>query len=99
MTQIQIRIVPSRSILDIDIPLIKERLSQIKDILRLDIFDDRASDATFITLIITFEGNKEAWARIKDSLLNLPRVRPFIVDEHGNEVSLDSFSDDELRKG
>ncbi len=87
------------SLLDIDIPLIRRRLTNLQGIDQIEIFDDRATDATFVTIIVTLSNLAEAiLAALQKTLLHLPKVTPFIVDEHGKETHIGSISAEEFKK-
>lgn len=97
MKRIQFRIRPQYSLLNIDIPLIKKTLDQLHGINKVDVFDDRATDATFITVVVTLSELVMAIASLlKKTLLQIPNVTSFVVDEHGKETALQSISDEEM---
>ncbi len=97
MKHIQLRIKPKRSLLDIDIPLLRERLATLQGVAEINIFDDRASDATFITVILTLTGlDTESVSRLKKELLHIPKIIPFLVNKQGKEVLVSSMSEEEI---
>jgi hypothetical protein len=86
-------------LLDIDLALIRTRLERLPEIAQVRLFDDIASDATFVTVLITLsESNDAALAALRKVLLKLPRMVPSVVDAQGNEIRSGSFDLAELRK-
>jgi hypothetical protein len=93
MMRIQFRVRPNYSLLDIDIPLIKRKLANVHGVSNIKVFDDRASDANFITVIVTLtEPIEPILSHLKKAFLHLPNVTTFIVNEHGNEFAVSSVS-------
>ena len=87
------------SLLDIDPPTIVRHLSVLQAVNRLELFDDRASDATFITVIVTLvDTANSSLEMLREALLQLSDVTPFVVDEHGEETPVASISSEELGK-
>jgi len=99
MMQIQFRIRPRHSLLDIDIPLIEKKVANIQGIDKFRIYDDRTSDATFITVIIMFtELTKPIVTSVKRAFSQLSNVTPYIIDRHGIEIDINSISDEDFIK-
>lgn len=98
MIKLQIRVKPKNSLLDIDIPLIEKRLTSLADVEEVKIFDDRASDAPFITVVVTLvDSSKDALSSLRACLLHLPKMEPCIVDEHGEEIGCGLLSLKDLK--
>src|SRR5712692_5107920 len=99
MIQIQFRIRPVHSLLDIDLPLIERHLKALQVINQVRVFDDRASDATFITAVVTLsDATKSSLMQLREALLRLSGVTTLVVDEHGEETLVQSISAEELKK-
>jgi hypothetical protein len=77
--------------------LIRERLAALKGINSVDIFDDRAADATFITLIIDLTGSDPlVISNIRKALVHIPKIVPLVVNTQGKEMPMTSMSDEEV---
>ncbi len=85
--KLQFRIRPIESLLDVDPPLIHKAMDGLQGVEDLRIFDDRTSDATFVTLVVNLsDSSPQALRALQVALLSIPRVRVLIVDSAGNEA-------------
>lgn len=99
MIRLQIRIRPVHSLLDVDPPGIGERLRALPAVEGVEVFDDRASDAPFVTVLVTLASPSDSALRsLQESLLGLEKVLPCVVDEHGDEFGCGSLEMDVLRR-
>jgi hypothetical protein len=86
-------------LLDIDLALIRTRLESVPEVAQVRLFDDIASDATFVTVLITLsESNDAALASLRQVLFELPHMIPSVVDAQGNEIRSGKFDLAELRR-
>ncbi len=97
--QLQFRFTAEESLEDIDPQRIEAVLSRLDQIERFKIFDDRLSDATFVTLVVVLRtaGKKELLA-LQTALTSIPRVRAFAVGRSGAVTVLDGLPPDRLRE-
>lgn len=87
---VRFRLRPVRSLLDLDIPLIRRRLARLGADIRFEIIDNRASDAMFVTALVSWTNWTESlWRRVKRAFLRLPKVTAFVADEHGEETPIE----------
>jgi hypothetical protein len=90
MIRVQFRIRPVGSIEDIDPELIRSSLTALEGIHSIDLFDDRASDATFVTVVVTFSSdNKHFLEKVMKTLTQNPEIVPYVVDKKGSTIRLD----------
>jgi hypothetical protein len=95
--KLHFRIRPAESLLDLDPPLIRQAMGAPPGVADLRIFDDRASDATFVTLVVSLaESGPEALAGLRSALLAIPRVTASVVDRAGNEIPVSNMPATEL---
>jgi hypothetical protein len=84
--------------LDLDIPLIQEHLAHLGQDFQVEIYDDRASDAFFITVVVNCPDiTASSWQRVKKAILDLPEVIVSVVDKHGNETPIETIHLEELQ--
>jgi hypothetical protein len=97
--QLQFRFKAEESFEDIDPQRIEAALRGLDQIERFKIFDDRLSDATFVTLVIVLRtaGMKELLA-LQTALTSIPNVRAFAVASSGAVTPLDGLPPDRLRE-
>ena len=95
--QLQFRMRPTESLFDVDPPRMRKAMGCLPGIQELRIFDDRASDATFVTLVVTLsDSSLRTLQGLKSALLAVPRVRALVVDAKGNETAVAEVSPDDL---
>ena len=98
MTEVQFRLRHTRSLLDLDIPLIQKHLEHLGQGFQVKIYDDRASDAFFITVVVDFPDiAASSWQRVKKAILDLPEVIVSVVDKHGKETPIETVRLEELK--
>jgi len=86
---LQFRIRPLESLLDVDPPRIQEALYTLPTVRSVQIFDDRRSDATFVTLVLDLsKPDLVALGELRQTLLDLPRARVVLIDSTGRETDL-----------
>ena len=89
MRQLFFRVRGIRTMMDIDPPLIEEVLSGIVGADRVRVYDDRASDATSATAVLTLEEpTPPQLAEIRRALLSLARVRVMVVDRASRDAEV-----------
>jgi hypothetical protein len=95
--QLQFRFKAEESFEDIDPPHIEAALRRLDQIERFRVFDDRLSDATFVTLVVVLRtpGVKELLT-LQTALVSIPRVRAFAVNSSGGVTPLDGLPPDRL---
>lgn len=85
---LQLRVRPFSSLLELDIPLIKRMFDNIDGVHSVEIIDNRRGDAFFITVLVELKEAVTAIKEIKKVIPSIPRVSFFLIDSHGNELSL-----------
>ena len=87
--KLQFRLRPTESLLDVDPRRIRKALGGPSKTADLQIIDNRASDATFVTMLVTLAAlDPQTLEDLRLALLSVPRVRAFIVDGAGNETAV-----------
>ena len=82
---------------DIDPPRIAAAIRGLDRAERFKVFDDRASDATFVTLVIAVpEPDAAHLAALHRALTSIPRVTAYTVDSSGALTPLDRIPPDLL---
>lgn len=81
---LQFRFLAVRSYADINPSLIEPRIKGIPGVERFRLFDDRLSDANFVTLVVLMTAPTPAQlSALKDALDSIANVRTFAVDRSG----------------
>ena len=95
--QLQFRFKADESFEDIDPPRIEAALRGLDQIERFRIFDDRLSDATFVTLVVVLRtADVKELSALQTVLASIPRVRAFAVNSSGGVTPLDGLPPDQL---
>jgi hypothetical protein len=95
--QLQFRFHAEESFEDIDPARIQAALRGLDQIERFKIFDDRLSDATFVTLVVVLSsGDARELLALKTALTSIPKVSAFAVSSSGEVTALADLPIDRL---
>jgi hypothetical protein len=95
--QLQFRFKARSSFTDIDPPRIEAAIHGLDGVAAFKIFDDRLSDADFVTLVITLrDPDLPRFAALQRALLSISDVRVFAVDASGNATPLEGLAPERL---
>jgi hypothetical protein len=90
MKRLQFRVRPAEELSDIDIELIEQRLGRIAGVVSFKIYDDRISDATFVSVfVMVAELSRPVLEELARVFLGLPKMLPFLVNQEGEQYELD----------
>ncbi|GAB4400867.1 MAG: hypothetical protein OHK0053_22930 [Microscillaceae bacterium] len=97
--EIQFRIKPTKSLLDINPPIIEKALANIAQCPPYQIYDDRASDANFVTLVFTFkEDDLHRLPEVQKALLKMRKVCVYVMDQNRNMALIDDLSPAQIQQ-
>ena len=95
--QLQFRFKAKSSFTDIDPPRIEAAIHRLDGVAAFKVFDDRLSDADFVTLVITLgDPDLPRFAALQRALLSISGVRVFAVDSSGNATPLEGLAPERL---
>ena len=94
MTVLQIRVKGVRSMMDIDLPALERQLTRLAQVAKVTAYDDRRSDATFVTFILELRKPAAGLAQVQRLFARRKRVRAFAVDEGGEVMPLDIVTEE-----
>jgi hypothetical protein len=95
--RLQLRFKPTRSFEDIDPSRIAPTVESLPFVVRHKLYDDRLSDADFVTLVVALDDpSAEQLAALRDALAALPGVHAFAVDRSGATQPLATLSPERL---
>lgn len=84
-TRLQFRFKSTRSLEDIDPSRIAPEVEALSFVVRYKIYDDRLSDADFVTLVVELhDPTPEQLTALRDALAGLPDVHAFAVNRSGD---------------
>lgn len=90
---VMIRIRPTHSLLDIDVPKIERSLVRVVGRGQVKVIDDRAGDAVFATAVLMVDDFTDSLlAQLREALSRIPRTLATVVDDKGNETPIGSVS-------
>lgn len=90
--KLQLRVKGIRSMMDIDLAEIEQRLDALPMVANVTSYDDRASDATFVTFVIETDGAMaRVMAGVRQVFADLPLVLAQAVFADGQLVALDAI--------
>ncbi|MGW5153501.1 hypothetical protein [Rhodococcus koreensis] len=93
MVRVRVRIRPVEELSDLDPLAVDIVLRQVEGIRDVQVWDERISDALFLTLFIFTDSFDDAFrARLARALCHLNRMVPFIVNARGDETPLPDAS-------
>lgn len=99
MLKLRFRVWPSDRVEDLDPALIEERLNRVAGLHRVEVFDDRVGDGFSVTVrILLPELSKEALTAITQTLLDLPRMDAFVLDEQSEPFPLTEMKLEDFEK-
>ena len=97
MLRFRFRVRPTGSFLDMDLPALRAGLARVEGLERVEWFDERKSDATFVSLHVTLaEPNPALLERLRQGLLQLPAVTVYVLGDKGTETPVALVADDRL---
>ena len=96
--RLQFRLRPLESLEDAEPGPIEEALAALPGVDRVRIYDDRASDATFVTAVVEVADSPgaETLEELRSALLALPRLRVTVGDYHRKEIPVAEISAEEI---
>lgn len=96
--KLQFRLHPLESLLDAEPGPIEKALASLPGVDRVRIYDDRASDATFVTAVVEVsdDPSSETLEELRSAVLALPRLRATVGDYHGKEIPVAEISAEEI---
>ena len=90
--KLQLRVKGIRSMMDIDLAEIEQRLAALPAVANVTSYDDRASDATFVTFVVTTDGAMASvMVGVRQVFVEMPLVVAQAVFEDGQVVALDAI--------
>lgn len=90
--KLQLRVKGIRSMMDIDLAGIEQRLAALPVVAHVTSYDDRASDATFVTFVVATDGEMASvMAGIRQVFAELPHVLAQAVFADGRTIALDAI--------
>ncbi len=90
--KLQLRVKGIRSMMDIDLAGIEQRLAALPVVATVTSYDDRASDATFVTFVVETDGARSSvMAGVRQVFAGLPLVVAQAVFADGQLVALDAI--------
>lgn len=90
--RLQLRVKGIRSMMDIDLAGIEQRLAASPVVVTVTSYDDRASDATFVTFVVETDGARASVvAGVRQVFAGLPLVVAQAVFADGQLVALDAI--------
>ncbi len=90
--KLQLRVKGIRSMMDIDLAEIEQRLAALPVVANVTSYDDRASDATFVTFVVVTDGAMASvMAGVRQVFADLPLVVAQAVFADGRTIALDAI--------
>lgn len=88
--KLQFRIRPTRTLLDLEPKRFEKIMAGIEEVDDYRIYDDVVSDATFITIVVSWKAppSTATLDSLRATLQAVERVRILVVDKGGNETPL-----------
>jgi hypothetical protein len=96
VTVLQVRVRGVRSMMDIDLPALERQLGGLSQVARVTAYDDRGSDASFVTLKLELREPAAGLAQVQRAFGRRWRVTAFAVDEGGAVTPLAEVTPDHL---
>jgi hypothetical protein len=98
-TRLEVRVYGEEELTDVDPAKAAELLAAVPGVAKVDVSDDRHSDAYFATLYLTLaRWDPETRAALDEALRALPRMWPRLVDALGYETELDDAVPEDWEK-
>lgn len=95
--QLQFRFQPMRRIDDVDPSRIEPLIAALPNVERFRVFDDRLSDADFVTVVVVLrDAGPTHLAALKTALARVTNVQVSTVDRSGNTRVLDTVPPEQL---
>ncbi|MDX2302742.1 MAG: hypothetical protein NW226_08070 [Microscillaceae bacterium] len=89
LLELQFRVYPQKSLMDAEPKKFEEIFQGLKGVDSFRIYDDRLSDATFITLVVSLSDVSEAsLIDLKKQLLSVKKVKIVLVNASGEKFNL-----------
>lgn len=96
--KIQFRFRSTISMADIDPQKIEQALLRVPGVKKATMYDDRLSDATFVTAVVELEDSSEiTFDSLKNVLLHMAGLNVSIIDEMGDETPISTVSIEKMK--
>jgi hypothetical protein len=98
MAQIQLRLRPTETIFDVDLADIERRLRATPGVGDVRMYDDRLSDATFVTAVVMLDDQPGALAAVQRAVVGMePGIVASFVAPDGEQTPVADVGQNELR--